>query len=112
MYNYIKYYAIEFNIWGNINKNQKKYLKNNYLKMEKETRGIILPSKKIRENFNVDVNEYKLINWEKKLIPIAKYQETLTNSETLFIWNELIEKFGDNIKIYAIQCSELHKISL
>ena len=112
MYNYIKYYAIEFYIWDNINKKQKEYLKANFLKMEKETRGIILPSKKIIENFNIDENEYKLIDCGKKLIPIAKYQETITNSQTLFIWNELIELFGQNIKIYAIQGRELHKISL
>ena len=110
MYRYQKYYAIEFKINKQLDKKEKVYLQSPLFKMESENSGIILPSKKNITYFDVNEQNKHLLLFGKKLIPLQKYQETVTNAETVYIWNELMQKFGKNLKTYPIENNTINPI--
>ena len=45
----------------------------------------------------------------ERQIPLARFQEKTQKSELIFVWNELIQKFGNSIRFYAIEHGSIKK---
>jgi len=106
---YQHHYAIKFEIYKKLSKNEIKYLKNTLFQMLSDDIGIITASINKLPDDMMFISEMDNIFIGERIIPLSLYQQRVQKSELIFIWNELIQKFGNSIKFFAIEHGSIKK---